>query len=496
MLLAMHVLVILVAGGYILTFDGITLRQRRVTWFIIALVVLIIIRYPVKGGCFSIRVYSGHEGIVLFALFLIIYLSTGKGAWSTDTLAARYLPLSIIREGNFDLDEFSFLSYIRWHRFYTHRPEFSVSRNADGDSPPVRPPAYLSYTNGHYVSEYPVGAAILALPFYLPSALGHVSPESVVIQDLEKISAAVMVALSAAVLYGALCILTSQSMALLVVAVYACGTSSLSVSSQALWQHGPSQLALTVSLYCLLRGRKEAYWVALAGFPLAFAIIARPTNVIFGVTLVAYVLVYQRQYLWAFLVSGLPPLLFQFWYNSTYFGNPFRSQYSLLEASQWSTPLLEGLGGILLSPSRGLLVYSPIFLFSLVGMGLALRRREDPLFHFLSVGVILTLLLYSKWVMWWGGWTYGPRLLADLTPVLAVLLCPLRDILVRSRMLKTVFSVLLGWSLIAHGIGAFVDDPNLFVPDQRLWSWTDNQLVNPLSKALNSVAGTVRGIAN
>src|SRR6266700_2150384 len=54
--------------------------------------------------------------------------------------------------------------------------------------------------------------------------------------------------------------------------IYALGTSSFSVSSQALWQHGPSQLALTTGLYSLIRGRKEPFWIGLAGFSLAFAI--------------------------------------------------------------------------------------------------------------------------------------------------------------------------------------------------------------------------------
>ena len=35
------------------------------------------------------------------------------------------------------------------------------------------------------------------------------------------------------------------------------------------------------------------------------------------------------------------------------------------------TPLLEGLGGVLVSPGRGLFVYSPVLLFSLAGMAWA-----------------------------------------------------------------------------------------------------------------------------
>ena len=91
------------------------------------------------------------------------------------------------------------------------------------------------------MSCYPVSGAVLAVPIYLPAVLRGEAPESPVWTDLDKASAAVIVALSALFLYLALLQLTTLRMALLVTASYAFGTSSLSVSSQALWQHGPSR---------------------------------------------------------------------------------------------------------------------------------------------------------------------------------------------------------------------------------------------------------------
>ena len=69
-----------------------------------------------------------------------------------------------------------------------------------------------------------------------------------------------MVALSAVVLHAALRLLCSPVSALILTLVYGLGTSSLSVSSQGLWQHGPSQLALAAVLYCLVRGRTAPGW--------------------------------------------------------------------------------------------------------------------------------------------------------------------------------------------------------------------------------------------
>ena len=97
---------------------------------------------------------------------------------------------------------------------------------------------------------------------------------------LEKASAVAITALSVVFLFWALAELVSRRWALVVAAIYAFGTSSWSVSSQALWQHGPSQLFLTFFLFCLVRGMKEQRFLAYAGFAMSSAIVMRPTDVL------------------------------------------------------------------------------------------------------------------------------------------------------------------------------------------------------------------------
>jgi hypothetical protein len=87
--------------------------------------------------------------------------------------------------------------------------------------------------------------------------------------------------------------------------------------------------------------------------------------------------------------------------------------------------------------------------------------------------------------MWWGGSSYGPRLLADLSPPLILLLYPLKDILHGRTAVRWIFLIAALWSIGAHAIGAFWDDNrwnnfeyrNVDRVQARLWSWTDNQLV-------------------
>jgi hypothetical protein len=200
----------------------------------------------------------------LFLIALFIYNANGRQIGAVDTIPSRFLPYSLLREGNFDLDEFRFL--------YTQGV-----------------PAYLIQSGGHVVSAYPPGPAILALPFYLLPILGRVPPQSKLLIDVEKLAAAVLTALSVALMYATIRRLSDQKEALILSLIYAFGTSSLSISSQALWQHGPSQLLLAASLYCLVRGNEQPQWAAVSGLPLGMAVLCRPTDLLIAIPLAAYV---------------------------------------------------------------------------------------------------------------------------------------------------------------------------------------------------------------
>ena len=277
---------------------------------------------------------------LLFAIVLAAYTANGRTIWSWDTLAARYMPFGILRHGSFYLDDFPIL--------YENRPEW---RGA------------VRQVGGHWVSSYPVGAPLVAAPFYIPAVLSGLPSDFGRAYTREKVSAATIVALSVALLYLALLGLTTRSAAMLLALAYAFGTSSFSVSSQALWQHGPSQLALAAALLLLARGRAGSdHWVALAGFPLAMAVVCRPSNLFLAAPLWIYAAAsWPRRIPWL-LVSALPPVIFQLWYNTTYLGDPLWTQFPMSNARDWQPASWPRVASSLYSPSRGLFVYSPIFL--------------------------------------------------------------------------------------------------------------------------------------
>ncbi len=397
---------------------------------------------------------------MIFALALICYTGNGRTIPSGDTLPARYLPFSILQHGDLDLDEFPFLQ-------------------GDGAY-------YLRYAHGHWVSFYPVGAALLATPFYVPAVLAGAQPGEQRSERLEKVAAASLVALSVAVVYATLGLLTDRATTAWITLAYALGTSSFSVSSQGLWQHGPAQLCLAVAAWLLVLGRNgRRSAIAAAGFPLALAVVCRPTDAAFAVPFAVYVLVRHPRELVPFALAAVPPALFQLGYNVVYWHDPLWVQVPASDR-RWRGVPTEVLSGLLVSPARGLFVYSPVLLFALWGIARSLRPGGDLLLRAIGAGFVLLLALMSKWAVWWGGACYGPRLLADATPLLALAMVPCADI-VRSRAwLRAAFAVTLVWSVVAHGLGAYWEDGSWngrLETRQRaaaLWSWRDNQLVNSL----------------
>jgi hypothetical protein len=402
---------------------------------------------------------------MLFFGVVFIYSLNGTTALSGDTLSARFLPLSLLREFDFDLDEFPFL----------YEPTI---------------PYFLQQINGHIVSAYPPWAALLALPVYVLPVFGGLTADSHLVPELEKVAATLITALSVVILFCAIKRMTRENMAWGIAVVYAFGTSSFSTSSQALFQHGPSQLFLCLMLYWLIRGLEEPRYSAYAGFAMAGAIICRPLNVLIALPVGAYMLQKRRAHFVGFIMASLPPCLLYMVYNIQYFGHPLTTGFaattmslsSFLGAQSYilSTPFPEGLLGVLASPSRGLLIYSPILAMSFVGMVMVRRGSGHALLRYLSLAPFLPIILAAKYIMWWGGHSYGPRLLADITPILCLYLYPPFEWSAVRRLTKFALICLCGLSISTHALGAFSDGSWNYTPanvdqaPERLWSWVDS----------------------
>lgn len=102
-------------------------------------------------------------------------------------------------------------------------------------------------------------------------------------------------------------------------------------------------------------------------------------------------------------------------------GNPLDTGYAAVVGlqSNFGGRLYDGLFGLLLSPGKGLFFFSPIVILGIIGFPAYLRARRPQ--ALLIAGVALAVLAgHMKFHSWYGGWTWGPRYLVAIVPLLLV----------------------------------------------------------------------------
>ncbi|MEZ4924253.1 MAG: hypothetical protein R2780_13860 [Crocinitomicaceae bacterium] len=114
----------------------------------------------------------------------------------------------------------------------------------------------------------------------------------------------------------------------------------------------------------------------------------------------------------------------------------------------WGDPkILEVLFGF----RKGWLIYTPIMIFSLIGLAMMVRKKEK-----LALAILVTFLLYlytvSCWWDWWFGGSFGYRALIDMFPLLAIGMAYFISKLLKYKMvLKTsilsLMFLLMGYNL-------------------------------------------------
>jgi hypothetical protein len=126
------------------------------------------------------------------------------------------------------------------------------------------------------------------------------------------------------------------------------------------------------------------------------------------------------------LLAALPVAVIFVAYNLSIYHDVlspyYHSRLDGFSPSNWAT-FGVGLAGNLVSPSRGLLVYTPVFLFSIWSMARGLWLT--PLKNWLSGLTVAHWIAVSSYVAcWWAGQCYGPRFFSDVTPVFVLFLIP------------------------------------------------------------------------
>jgi len=220
---------------------------------------------------------------------------------------------------------------------------------------------------------------------------------------------------------------------------------------------------ITFCLYLAFRSTPRAIFAS--GFMSALAVLAKPTGIVAGPILSAYLLAKHDVPRWrAFVPFGgsIVGFLLYATYNQVRFGKPLQfGQPWIFSLSS----LPSGLAGLLASPGWGIIWYCPVLLLSVLGFRLAVRSKALEALATVAVFAAF-LLLHSFYANWSAGWSWGPRYLVPTIPCL----CSLTGLL-RERGRKALIVVSLA--------GFLINAPTLFGFYERYFAELNEQNILP-----------------
>lgn len=366
-------------------------------------------------------------------------------------------------------------------------------------------PGFRLARDGRYRSAYsPVPSIAAAAVMWPLWKAGVVDVRAPLAPNLmSAVSAAFFVAVAIALAFLTARLELSRARALCVVAALGLGTGLWSTASQTVWQHEMAIFGLCLAVFCgslvdrRLSGARDgqarvALLCVVAGLGLGLAAASRLqlAPAVAVLLLGAFVRAGWRNGVAAVVACAavLVPVCAM---NIQWFGDPLgaapmlENLHEAVHATSGTFSIASGgFTGLLFSPNRGLLVFSPIVAAVLLGIPRLLDARPTSPLLICTVAAWAQYTLYASYVVWWGGHTYGPRYMLDVLPLLLPLGIAAAGAM-RGRIQPTLAAAAFAWSMAIAAIGAFNHPEGRWNNDpqdvdrfhDRLWQWDDLQIL-------------------
>lgn len=413
-------------------------------------------------------------------VFFVVFNANGREIPSSDTQAAKFAAVRLVRYHTLTLD-----GLVGRIPQYADRHAFQRDRHG-------------RWRNGYPLPPVLEAAGIAAvlrgtglLQLEAPMAPGVVA----------KLTASVLVSLASVFAFLIARRFCGPLGASTVAIGFALGTGNWSTSSQALWQHATVIWSATAALWLWTRqdDRRGTLQYALIGLILGWGASARPQVFpMLGILAAGILVGGSLRARFACALAFLVPVSVFAGLNFHWFGDVFGAASAFERASlethgvsrTWQWPVT-GIAGLLVSPSRGLIVFSPIVLVALAARA---APQDRTILRWSAAAAAAQFLVYSSFSVWWGGHTYGPRYVLDLLPALLPAAAIGMSRLAKARLpVRMIAAAALVWSMVTAATGAFfyphdrwnTDPVSANVEHARLWEVRDSQIVRCWERGLS-----------
>jgi hypothetical protein len=112
-----------------------------------------------------------------------------------------------------------------------------------------------------------------------------------------------------------------------------------------------------------------------------------------------------------------------------------------------------------ISPDRGMIVYTPVMVFAIIGIIIA-WKRNIPFLQLLIAISGVNIILYSMWGDPWGGWAFGSRYLIPSYAIFSIFIAIALTYLRKNIFFLTFFLLVLIYSISINTMGAITSSTN------------------------------------